>query len=528
MTSINCINSEDIDEFIEHFPCIQLYGNKNIIKWVNLILKKYLKRNILFYAPVENIIISDKTPDWVKKAVTNDIIIHKFVCTQKHRVVGTLQWFGLPISIIQESQINLFISKLQSTIDWWYSLPPDDIHLKHWKRVSVEEAIHLSEVWHERLARKAAEDFPEDWDHAKTITKLPDGFTAVKLTSQKALLRESNIMGHCVGTASTYLYQVQRGEMSIISIRDKNNIPHVTISIIHKGNNFSYNDLDIIIAKEGHISEMQGKGNTPPKNYVKQIKALISHLKISIGRWGETLGIFQIGHKLYENIDELAADAEYIWKLISRHGYITDIHEFHNLRRFLKFHKEDITTQHQEILIVPLHKQKSVFITSTQSVCKYIKFNEKTLNIPDLVYSLLIWKFFPNEASLKKIMFNLGFTLLNHIKTQQNSIIELRFGIKKQNPLLLVSATNFFDVAGMTEFYHKTMRDLAPNQKIILKNAASDIMRVLNSKRGNQLPQHERQRLLQTLRVKMPQLENKIAKESLIDHLHNFSSASRF
>lgn len=63
---------------------------------------------------------------------------------------------------------------------------------------------------------------------------------------------EGEYMGHCIGTNPFYSSRLRKKEIQILSLRDENNLPHVTIEMIlqHDG-----------LLRTGQIS---GKGNQPP------------------------------------------------------------------------------------------------------------------------------------------------------------------------------------------------------------------------------------------------------------------------
>lgn len=120
-----------------------------------------------------------------------------------------------------------FLPRAIDTMDWINSLGEEDRRIRRIERMSWDEAFTQSEAWHAALAkiRKSSGDLLAG---TRKLMDLPGGAFAVELESKDALRAEGARMGHCVGG---YWNKVSSGRARIISIRDANGFPHVTIEL---------------------------------------------------------------------------------------------------------------------------------------------------------------------------------------------------------------------------------------------------------------------------------------------------------
>lgn len=84
----------------------------------------------------------------------------------------------------------------------------------------------IQEKWHKELANKAdkLKEFGGNPFEYQPVLKCENGFQWVSLDTPEAKDYEGNAMGHCVGSGS-----YDDNETTIFSLRDKNNLPHVTV-----------------------------------------------------------------------------------------------------------------------------------------------------------------------------------------------------------------------------------------------------------------------------------------------------------
>lgn len=127
--------------------------------------------------------------------------------------------------------------------------------------MSVPQVLQQVREWDDKLASKhrdATED--DDDDRLAILKKYSNGYRWVSLTTRQALKREGDLMGHCVG-GETYYNKVAGGRVSIFSLRDANNKPHVTI------------EYD---PRKKMVLQIKGKKNEPPiKKYRPAVVDLI-------------------------------------------------------------------------------------------------------------------------------------------------------------------------------------------------------------------------------------------------------------
>ncbi|MGH7119046.1 MAG: hypothetical protein ACREFP_08675 [Acetobacteraceae bacterium] len=151
----------------------------------------------------------------------------------------TLYWFD-PENNEHRDENTDFLQAVHGVVDWLGALPEGDRHLRRLERTSVPEAIAAARCWRRALARRTAEQWPEDWAGIETVQRYEDGCKFVRLTSPAAFARKGALMGHCVGS-----YHPDNCE--IYSLRDPHNHPHVTIAM-----------------RGAQAVEISGKGNAVP------------------------------------------------------------------------------------------------------------------------------------------------------------------------------------------------------------------------------------------------------------------------
>lgn len=115
---------------------------------------------------------------------------------------------------------------LRLIIDWAYE---EKIDLP---RYSFDEALKLQREWHEEMFRKYQIEqinIPSI-DNNRIVFRFSDRKHFLYLLNADDLKYEGTVMGHCVGGTS-YKTKVKGNKAFILSIRDENNHPHVTIEI---------------------------------------------------------------------------------------------------------------------------------------------------------------------------------------------------------------------------------------------------------------------------------------------------------
>lgn len=163
-----------------------------------------------------------------------------------------------------------FRENIQEIYDWALrSEPRPDI-----SSYSIEQAIAALEEWHRMMTGQGEGKIYEP-TNPELIMYGPEwnnpewqGWTVQKVTSKNDLLTEGSeeMMDHCVGS---YCEDVEGGTVTIYSLRDPKNNPHITMEIDTLGN----------------ITQVQGKSNSDPKPVYKEM------IKEWISTSGEDAGI---------------------------------------------------------------------------------------------------------------------------------------------------------------------------------------------------------------------------------------------
>lgn len=117
-------------------------------------------------------------------------------------------------------------TELRLIVDWASETKADIFQFDY------ESAYQAQADWHEDMRRSyqiEKMDIP-DIDENRIIFRFSDKEHFLYLLNADDLKHEGAVMGHCVG-GNTYKSKVKNKFSLIFSIRDKNNMPHVTIEV---------------------------------------------------------------------------------------------------------------------------------------------------------------------------------------------------------------------------------------------------------------------------------------------------------
>lgn len=168
---------------------------------------------------------------------------------------------ALSLQTINPLELEL---ELFSILDWAIETKPN------LSAINFPEALQLQESWLINLKKKGIFRSPP-FDDNRVIYRCSSGRFLYILTSDD-LDYEGYAMGNCVG-GDNYKNNLKNHRCIIISLRDENNKPHVTIeiTIMHDGSG------KLI----GVVKQQLGKENTEPKE--KYHKDLMEFSLFSIG-----------------------------------------------------------------------------------------------------------------------------------------------------------------------------------------------------------------------------------------------------
>lgn len=118
---------------------------------------------------------------------------------------------------------------------------------------SFEQLLQESNRWHRSLVNQPRQITDQGGDlgpyHTDEVVKRwPDGTKLVSVKDPRDLEVEGDLMGHCVGG---YCERVDSGKATILSLRDRKNLPHVTIELNPLQGSF-------------YVNQVRGKGNARP------------------------------------------------------------------------------------------------------------------------------------------------------------------------------------------------------------------------------------------------------------------------
>jgi hypothetical protein len=150
--------------------------------------------------------------------------------------------------------IQLDSETLGHWTDWFNSKSPTrrgvDI-----MQLTTEDMINKIIEWEEELAANMDQAVADE-GAGEVVYRYPDGWT-VRSVQPEECGDEGEQMGHCVGS---YAERVRRGDMKILSLRDPNNNPHVTMEVL----------------PDGTVNQIQGKENKiPVGKYRRRIRTFI-------------------------------------------------------------------------------------------------------------------------------------------------------------------------------------------------------------------------------------------------------------
>lgn len=206
---------------------------------------------------------------------------------------------GEPVYTPSKPAMEAFLVRAADTMDWIESLPVNDRRIRRIERMAWSDAEKLAEAWHASLAkaRKASSGIMEG---VRKLADLSDGAFAGELNTAAALRAEGSAMGHCVGG---YWNRVSAGDTRIVSIRDKDGHPHVTIELA-SAPVLAFEDGTSLVAshkpRKGVETvrealhpwvavQVRGKQNKPPvERYMARVTQWLSQTGIPWFEYGQT------------------------------------------------------------------------------------------------------------------------------------------------------------------------------------------------------------------------------------------------
>jgi conjugal transfer/entry exclusion protein len=155
----------------------------------------------------------------------------------------------------------------------------DERELSKQLKGSFEQINSNAKQWSLTLQKQGAKLKDIQEKGLKILMQFKDGFKIVQLNKKEHCRREGNLMGHCVGGYNPKT-------KTILSLRDSQNQPHVTLEINH----------------ENEVHQIKGKSNKAPiPKYQKYIRYFLNkNPQYVIREDGENIGYVRWEGKYYD------------------------------------------------------------------------------------------------------------------------------------------------------------------------------------------------------------------------------------
>jgi hypothetical protein len=151
------------------------------------------------------------------------------------------------------------VQNIRLIIDWIVSEKVDIFSF------NFEAAFLAQENWHKQLSEKlkvSKINIPE-LNEERIVFRFSDGLHFLYILDIPDLKHEGKVMGNCVGNG-LYAQKIRNNSSVILSLRDKNNEPHVTIEIDRTSS---------------RLVQQYGKGNKEPvSKYIKFLDEMALYL----------------------------------------------------------------------------------------------------------------------------------------------------------------------------------------------------------------------------------------------------------
>lgn len=210
--SRNVANDKDVeawlvDTFVDRY--------QELAAWITTVVRKWVLKN----APGTKMAVSPESmsglPEWLRKAMDSDDPPMNIEFTPE---------LGERIRFVLDYMADLIDTKPDTKI----------------ASIGFDVAEKRAKDWHEKLTSVGTA--PDAADGENIVKTYPTGYTWRYLIGSHALNTEGQLMGHCVGA---YHQVVMKGHVSVFSLRDQNNEPHVTIEV----------------SRDDRINQIKGKAN---------------------------------------------------------------------------------------------------------------------------------------------------------------------------------------------------------------------------------------------------------------------------
>lgn len=214
-----------------------------------------------------------KKQEYIKSMFPDTPELESWVDELVQKIHGLGEMFGthkydvwIAKEVKRDESIILRTIDLQLVIDWAITSRVDIMPM------NFDEALQAQEEWHNQIVEKEEERMVKipEVDQDRVIYITADSKYFLYVLNAQDLQYEGTMMRHCV-KGSNYKAKVNKKSSVILSLRDMNNKPHVTLEIaITKGRSGEYS---------GRVVQQYGKANQLPKeNYRKALKECVLYM----------------------------------------------------------------------------------------------------------------------------------------------------------------------------------------------------------------------------------------------------------
>lgn len=224
---------------------------------------KAARRYIYNSGPLDQRLIHYTTKEYLRHAAEVDVLVSDEMKPYLQNIVDQGLPFGLFITADQaddpgiEDAADQLAREMTDVVNWLNEVPAES-----YRNMDFDTALRFAEAHAKKMAlRPNRED-------VLPVLKVGD-MTWVQLTSRDAVTGEGRLMQNCLKDQPRYGWNVENGDATVYSLRDRNGHPHVTVYV-----------------SGDFVEQAKGKQNNIPKPiYQKAANALFAHLDLEVEPW---------------------------------------------------------------------------------------------------------------------------------------------------------------------------------------------------------------------------------------------------
>ena len=258
-------------------------------------------------------------PKWAENAFTNNEKICRFEANSVSPDINrSMSLICEYLYVVAQKYVDKNLRRIANINPKAQNAAPIRLHIDFLKSYEVYntlentliEARKWQKIMHEKtlLQNRNKKMYQASLNGTKRVMKLTNGMEIVELTSADALKYEGEYMGHCVGS-SGYYEAISKGEIKVYSLRDANDLPHVTFTICPNEK-----------TKKDEITACLGKENKVPiAKYRAYIRKFIAAKKLEVNGLQNTTGLIKLydeetKQSQYYDVFDIPHDRKFVCK----------------------------------------------------------------------------------------------------------------------------------------------------------------------------------------------------------------------